>query len=155
PAVARIYPDGIHGAIAAALRERLPAAYTVATRTMADPDCGLDATTLDATDVLVYWGHWLHDDVPDAAAVRIRDHVLQGMGFVPLHASARSKAFRALVGTTCTFRWREGDDRELVWVIQPDHPIAAGLGPVVIIPQHEMYGEPFDIPPPDDLVFIS
>jgi hypothetical protein len=33
--------------------------------------------------------------------------------------------------------------------------ICAGLGPCIEIPAQEMYGEPFDIPEPDELVFLS
>jgi trehalose utilization protein len=77
------------------------------------------------------------------------------MGLIALHSSSRSKPFMRLMGTTCSYRWRESDDRELMWVVTPGHPIARGLPPVIPIPHHEMYGEPFDIPEPDELVFIS
>jgi len=40
-------------------------------------------------------------------------------------------------------------------VVNPGHPIAAGLGDYFEIPHTEAYGEPFDIPEPDTLVFIS
>jgi trehalose utilization protein len=52
-------------------------------------------------------------------------------------------------------RWREAQDREVVWTVNPGHPIAEGLTEAFIIPRHEMYGEYFDIPQPDDLLFIS
>ena len=38
---------------------------------------------------------------------------------------------------------------------RPGHPIAAGLGEYFEIPHEEMYGEHFDIPDPDELVFVS
>jgi trehalose utilization protein len=59
------------------------------------------------------------------------------------------------MGTTCTLRWREAQDREVVWTVNPGHPIAEGLPEAFIIPRHEMYSEYFDIPQPDDLLFIS
>ena len=34
-------------------------------------------------------------------------------------------------------------------------PIAEGLPPFFEVPQSEMYGEPFDIPVPDELIFLS
>ena len=36
-----------------------------------------------------------------------------------------------------------------------ENPIAAGLGPYFELPHTEMYGEHFDIPNPDELVFVS
>jgi len=59
------------------------------------------------------------------------------------------------MGTSCTLRWRSEHDRELVWTVDPTHPIARGVPHPIDIPQQEMYGEHFDIPAPDELVFIS
>jgi trehalose utilization protein len=39
--------------------------------------------------------------------------------------------------------------------VDPSHPIAAGLGESFLIDHEEMYGEHFDIPAPDRLVFVS
>ena len=74
---------------------------------------------------------------------------------VVLHSGHLSKIFSSLMGTSCWLKWREADERERIWVVDPSHPIAAGLGEYFEIPQCEMYGEHFDIPPPDELVFIS
>jgi trehalose utilization protein len=155
PRVADRYPDGIHAELAAALRERSPEPVDVRCATLDERDQGLPASVLDATDVLVWWGHTAHDEVTDELAERVHDRVLRGMGFVSLHASALSKPTRRLLGTSCVFRWREADDRELLWTIAPAHPIARDVPSVVVIPRHEMYGEPFDIPHPDEVVFIS
>lgn len=46
-------------------------------------------------------------------------------------------------------------EKERLWVVEPGHPIAAGLPEYFEIPQAEMYGEHFDIPTPDELVLIS
>ena len=105
--------------------------------------------------MLVWWGHRAHDEVSDELAARVQSRVLAGMGLVALHSSSRSKPFMRLLGTTCSYRWREADDRELIWVVAPGHAIARGLPPVIDVPHHEMYGEPFDIPEPDELVFVS
>ncbi|MCB0110853.1 MAG: ThuA domain-containing protein, partial [Caldilineaceae bacterium] len=78
-----------------------------------------------------------------------------GMGLIVLHSGHFSKIFRKLMGTTCSLRWREANDNERIWVVEPGHPIADGLGPYIDIPAEEMYGELFDIPAPDTLVFIS
>lgn len=71
-----------------------------------------------------------------------------------LHSGHFSKPFKRLMGTRCTLRWRH-DERETVWTVAPGHPIAAGVPECFVIPEQEMYGEFFDVPPPDELVFIS
>jgi trehalose utilization protein len=147
---ARIYPDGLHATIAAALDD----VGAVRTATLDEPEHGLPAAVLDATDVLLWWGHSAHDDVQDAVADRVVERVLDGMGLVVLHSGHFSKPFKRLMGTRCTLRWRH-DDRETVWTVAPGHTIAAGVPDRFVIPEHEMYGEFFDVPPPDELVFIS
>ena len=52
-------------------------------------------------------------------------------------------------------RWREAGEKERVWVTSPGHQIASGLPPYFEIPHEETYGEYFQIPEPDELVFIS
>jgi trehalose utilization protein len=59
------------------------------------------------------------------------------------------------MGTSCTLAWRNEQDRELVWTVAPRHPIAEGVPHPIVIDQQEMYGEFFDIPEPDELVFVS
>jgi trehalose utilization protein len=145
-----VYPEGIHATIAAALREHR---LDVTTATLQDAGHGLDG--LDDTDVLVWWGHSAHDEVPDEAAERVQRRVLAGMGLVVLHSGHHSKPFRLLMGTSCDLQWREADDRELVWTVAPGHPIASGVPSPIVIPAQEMYGEHFDIPAPDELVFVS
>ena len=152
-AVRAVYPDGIHTEVASAIRDHLGEGATVVTAVLDDPDQGLG--NLDGTDVLVWWGHLGHELVADEAAARVQQRVLDGMGLVVLHSAHLSKSFVRLMGTGCHLRWREADDRELVWTVSPSHPIAEGIPPVFSIPQQEMYGEYFDIPAPDELVFIS
>jgi trehalose utilization protein len=148
--VAAIYPDGIHGAIARPLGE---AGFDVRTGTLDEPGQGL--TSLDWADVLVWWGHIAHDDLADENVDRIQARVLDGMGFVGLHSAHYSRPFRQLMGTSCSLKWREADDRERLWVVAPDHPIAAGLDEYIELEREEMYGEFFDIPAPETTVFVS
>ncbi len=155
PAFAGRYPDGIHGAIAAGIRATLGDRPRVDVATLDDPGQGLTEEALAATDVLTWWGHQAHDEVTDGNTERVRRHVLAGMGLVMLHSGHFSKPFKALMGTSCTLRWRDGDDRELVWTVDPTHPIAAGVPSPIVIDAQEMYGEFFDIPAPDELVFVS
>lgn len=154
PDMARTYPDGIHGAIAEGLAERVPEAR-VRTATLGQPDQGLPDAVLQSTDVLLWWGHLAHDEVDDELVRRVVERVLGGMGLIVLHSGHYSKVFRALMGTTCSLSWRNAGERELVWTVDPAHPIADGVDQPIRIPQQEMYGEPFDIPAPDELVFIS
>jgi len=153
--VAAVYPDGMHEAIRAGLVEQLGDAVAVRTATLDQPDHGLTDAVLADTDVLTWWGHVGHDQVPDELVDRIQARVLDGMGLIVLHSGHLSKIFGRLMGTACSLVWREADDREVVWVVDPAHPIAAGLPPAFVIPEHEMYGEHFAIPQPDNLVFIS
>lgn len=154
PAVAALYPQGIHAAIADGLRAGVPD-VAVTTATLEMPEHGLSEPLLAATDVLLWWGHLAHHRVEDAIVERVYARVMAGMGLVVLHSAHLSKPFRRLMGTSCNLRWREADDRELIWTVAPGHPIAAGVPHPLVIPRHEMYGEFFDVPQPDELVFIS
>jgi trehalose utilization protein len=153
--VRAIYPDGMHATIAAGLRELLAGEAEVRTATLEQPEHGLGAAVLAETDVLTWWGHAAHDQVDDAVVERVHDAVLGGMGLLVLHSGHYSKIFRRLLGTTCSLQWRNEGERELVWCVAPAHPIAAGVPQPIVIAAQEMYGEPFDIPAPDELVFVS
>ncbi|BDI22182.1 ThuA domain-containing protein [Herbiconiux sp. L3-i23] len=155
PEIAAIYPDGIHGAIAEGLGEMLGEDATIRTATLADPEHGLTDEVLADTDVLTWWGHIAHDQVSDEVVARVRRHVLSGMGLLVLHSGHFSKIFIELMGTTCSLAWRNDAERELVWTVKPGHPIAQGVDQPIVIAQQEMYGEHFDIPDPDETVFIS
>ncbi|MFH0241656.1 ThuA domain-containing protein [Streptomyces sp. HK10] len=151
--VAAVYPEGMHKAIAGALapHEELRAR----TATMDEEHHGLGGTALDGTDVLFWWGHKRHGEVDHEVVARVHDRVLEGMGLVALHSGAESKVFRALTGTSGRISgWRHGD-REVVWTVDVTHPVAAGVPQPMVIGEQEMYAEPFDVPAPDDLVFVS
>lgn len=152
---AELYPDGMHGAIAAGLTAELGDAARVRIATMDQPEHGLPSEVVDDTDVLLWWGHEDHPGVDDGVVQRVYDAVLGGMGLVVLHSAHYSKIFRRLMGTTCSLRWRNDGDREVVWTVAPHHPIAQGVPDPIVIDQQEMYGEFFDIPTPDELIFIS
>ena len=156
PAVQAVYPDGIHSVLVEALHQQLGEGATIRTATLSEPQHGLSETVLNETDVLLWWGHAGQDLVEDSVVDRVHQRVLQGMGLIPLHSAHMSKIFRRLMGTSCTLRWREAGERERVWCLQPAHPIAAELSDEFFeIEQSEMYGEHFDIPAPDELVFVS
>ena len=154
PSIGALYPDGIHTTIAEGLREELGERAAVGTATLGQPRHGLRPDLLDRTDVLLWWAHRAHEAVDDAVVEDVCRLVNEGMGLVVLHSAVHSKVFRHLMGTSCRLDWRH-DDREVLWTVEPDHPIASGVPNPVVIPCSEMYSEPFDIPPPDELVFIS
>ncbi len=152
PKVAALYPRGIHGAVAEFLASQ---GFETRTATLDEPEHGLTQDVLDNTDVLMWWGHMAHGEVSDQVVERVHARVLAGMGLIVLHSGHFSKIFRALMGTTCNLKWREIGEKERLYVVEPGHPIAQGLGEFIEIPHTEMYGERFDIPAPDTLVFIS
>lgn len=150
--IAAVYPEGIHNAIADALGQ---AGYATATATLDEPEHGLTAEVLASTDVLVWWGHMAHGDVQDEVVDRVFARVMEGMGLIVLHSGHFSKIFKRLMGTGCDLKWREAGERERIWVVAPGHAIAEGLPECIVLEHEEMYGEHFDIPAPDELVFVS
>jgi trehalose utilization protein len=155
PAVREIYPDGMHGAIAAGLEASLGERVQVRTATLEQHEHGLPQDVLDNTDVLTWWGHAAHDRVDDAVVERVHQAVLGGMGLLVLHSGHHAKIFKRLLGTPCDLRWRNEGERELVWTVEESHPITAGVPNPIVIEAQEMYGEPFAIPRPEELIFIS
>lgn len=152
-AASKVYPQGIHGAIAEYLREH--PGMEVRTATLDEPEHGLTEQVLAQTDVLTWWGHAAHDEVNEKTVKQVRDRVLEGMGLIVLHSAHFSKIFKALMGTSCDLQWREANDHERLWVVDPSHPIVEGLGPYFELDHEEMYGEYFDIPAPEKLVLVS
>ena len=150
--VRAIYPEGMHTVLAGFLNQ---AGFDVHTATLDEPEQGLSNAVLAETDVLIWWGHMAHHEVSDEIVERVRQRVLHGMGLIVLHSAHHSKIFQRLMGTTCSLRWREGTDRVRIWTVAPGHPIADGIPPYFVLEQDEMYGEFFDIPQPESLIFIS
>ncbi len=151
--IGQVYPEGIHGAIASGLREQ--PSFHVRTATLDEPEHGLTEEVLAGTDVLTWWGHMAHKDVQDEIVERVHKRVLEGMGLIVLHSGHFSKIFQRLMGTTCNLKWREAHEKERLWVVSPGHPIVEGIGEYIEIDHEEMYGEHFDIPEPETLVFVS
>ncbi len=150
--VKALYPKGIHGAIKDLLQ--VEDDFEITTATLDQEDCGLNDTLLNNTDVLLWWGHVAHDRVPDELAKKIAERVHCGMGFIALHSAHFSKPFKTLMGGNCTLTWRD-DAKEHLWTVLPSHPIAKNVPKVMTFPLEEMYGEPFGIPNPDEVVFMG
>ncbi|MBQ3864921.1 MAG: ThuA domain-containing protein [Clostridia bacterium] len=147
----KIHPRGMHETYADIVREIPGAEVTVV---ILDHIEEMTEELLDATDVLLWWGHMAHDKVPDEVVDRVHRHVLNGMGIIVLHSGHHSKIFRKLMGTTCSLRWRDGT-YERMFCVNPTHPIAKGLPMAFEIGEEECYAEYFDIPAPDELIFES
>ena len=151
--VRALYPEGIHGALADAFRDR--GGFSVSTATLREPGNGLSQELLDGTDVLLWWAHKAHDEVEDRTARLVHDAVLSGMGLVILHSGHFSKVFKRVLGTHGSLTWREADEKERLWNLRPDHPILRDVPDMIEIEQEEMYGERFDIPEPEELLMLS
>lgn len=151
--VRRLYPQGMHQTLTAYLKTLN--GIEVRTATLDEPEHGLSQSVVDATDVMLWWGHMAHGEVQDAIVDRVQARVLAGMGLVVLHSGHHSKIFKRLMGTTCDLKWRDEGGREALFVTKPGHPILAGIDDHFILEQEEMYGEYFDVPEPDELLLIS
>ena len=150
--IAKVYPKGIHGCIADFLGAEEDIEVKCVTLDMEAQ--GLGEELLRDTDVLIWWSHARQDDITDENVRLIRDSVLSGMGFIGLHSAHFSKPMKALLGTSMTLKWRN-DDSEKLWCTAPYHPIVKDVPSCIDIPSEEMYGEFFDIPKPDDVVFTG
>jgi trehalose utilization protein len=150
--VRSVYPEGIHGPIAGHLTNE---GMSVGVATLDEPEHGLTGEVLDNTDVLLWWGHAAHAEVRDEIVDRVYKRVNAGMGIIVLHSGHASKIFKKLMGATCRLKWREAGEKERLWVVQPGHPIAEGIDECIELEHEEMYGEFFDIPQPEQLVFVS
>ncbi len=74
-----VYPKGMHAVIAKALSAEPD--FEVRTATLDEPEHGLTKETLEATDVLTWWGHAAHGEVKDEIVERVHQRVvLGGMG---------------------------------------------------------------------------
>ncbi|NOY74462.1 MAG: trehalose utilization protein ThuA [Kiritimatiellaeota bacterium] len=152
-AVKKLYPEGMHAVIAAGLEKT--GGFETRLAALDDPEQGLPRDVVDSTDVLIWWGHRAHAEVSDEIVKRVQKRVLEGMGLIVLHSGHFSKIFKTLLGTNCSLKWREVAEKERLWNLEPSHPITQGIGEYIELPNTEMYGERFDIPTPDKVVFVS
>jgi trehalose utilization protein len=93
PAQKSVYTNFLGNHIAAHLKEN--AAFQVRSVHLDEPDHGLPEQTLNDTDVLIWWGHIRHADVPQALADRIVERVKAGkLALIALHSAHWSAPFR-------------------------------------------------------------
>ncbi len=154
PKVTEVYPNGIHVALAEALKKC--EGFEVRTATLDEEEHGLTDEVVKNTDVLLWWGHMAHAEAGDLVVERCYQRILKnGMGLIALHSGHFSKLFKKLMGTTCDLKWRVGTDREVLWVTRPGHPIVCNVDDHFVLDQEEMYGEFFDVPEPEETIMIS
>lgn len=153
PSIMALYEGGIHSHLARVLAADDLDIHTVTLEQ--DEEHGLSEEALAQTDVLLWWGHIAHHKVSDIVVERVVKRVQEGMGFIPLHSAHASKPFVRLMGTPCALQWREANERTHIWAVSPYHPIAQGVPLQFTLDREETYGEVFQIPKPDDIIFIS
>lgn len=151
PRVTEIYPGGLHEYIKSFVQDE---DVEVVTATLDDENCGISEELLSTVDVVIWWGHMAHAKVPDSVVDMLQKYILSGMGLICLHSAHHSKIFKRLMGTTCNLKWRDGA-RERLWTVKPNHPIAAGVPETFVLDPEEMYGEAFDIPEPQEVIFLG
>lgn len=151
----RLYPQGVHGALGALFAAQPD--MQVRTAVMQDEQQGLSDEALAWAEVLVYFSHKHWRELADDRVDAMQRRVLDGMGLVLLHSSHASKIFQRLMGTrTNLIHWRENDEWQRVWTVNPAHPIAKGLKEEsFVIPMDETYGEYFEVPQPEEQVFLT
>jgi len=149
----KIYPLGLHQVIKDIFKDNPDISVKVATQE--EPENGLTDKILDETDVLIWWGHIWHNNVLDSVCDKVCNRVLQGMGIIFLHSANESKPFKKLMGTTCALRRREDGLNERLRTVSPTHPITYGVPDTFLLEQEEQFGEFFDIPTPDELIYLG
>ena len=151
PAIAAVYPQGIHGQIASFLQNELRSPEM--RRLMQLPGMRVrDAYRLAHYDENL---RTAAQAVEQGVVERIQQRVLKGMGLIVLHSGHMSKIFKKLMGTSCDLKWREAEEQERIFVIDPTHDIVKGIPESFMLEKEEMYGEHFDIPAPDETLLLS
>ncbi len=211
PSQKKAYPNYLGNQIAAELAKN--ELLDVTSARFADPEFGLTNAAIERADVLVWWGHQKHGDVPDDKAAAIVRRIENGeLAMITLHsahwatpfrmamesraaqdalaalpAEERSKARVTFVGErirrpppaskrlalqteysrgadgvievsietpNCCFpRCCHPAEPSTVRTLLPDHPIAVGIPASFVLPETEMYDEPFHVPAPDAVIF--
>ena len=155
PIVAKIYPDGMHNAIGNHLKK--DKSLDVRTATLDEKDHGLPQSVIDATDVFVWWGHLAHQEVSDKTVEAVHAAAswpAPASSFCTADISRRSSSNSWAPRATLN-GGKEENEREILWITRPGHPIVYGLDDYFILPREEMYGEFFDIPEPQSTFIVG
>ncbi len=147
-----VYPQDVNTAIAEGLQPLK--GWEIVTASINDPEQGLPEELLNNTSVLIWWGHQKHGNVEDALVERIVKRVRDGgMGFIATHSAHYSKPLKAILGTPCGWKYYIDDGARVDLIVKaPSHPIAKGVKNFTV-PHTERYGDPFQVPTPETVVF--
>src|SRR5690554_1061454 len=93
PEQQEVYPDFLGNHLAKHLRQN--PALRVTSANINQPEQGLSKEVLDETDVLIWWGHLKHEEVPQETAQEIVDRVKEGrLSLIALHSAHWALPFR-------------------------------------------------------------
>lgn len=96
PEQAKAYENFLGNALADHLSKR--PGLRVLSVNLGSPEQGLDAATLDATDVIVWWGHRKHGEIKNERVEAVVKRVLDGkLGFIALHSAHFAEPFMRLM----------------------------------------------------------
>lgn len=131
PAQKVAYEGGFLGEAIAAYLARQPG-ITLKSVSQDSPEQGLDAATLDATDVIVWWGHVRHHEVTVAHTEDVVQRVRDGkLGLVPLHSAHWSRPFVRLMQerakADAVAKLPEAERASAKWEFLNQSPIGAGV----------------------------
>ncbi len=93
PAQKEAYPNFLGNAIADHLRKQ-GAAFDVRSARLDDPEQGLSTAAIEATDVLIWWGHQRHGEVKREKALALVERIRAGkLSLLALHSAHWSVPF--------------------------------------------------------------
>lgn len=149
----KFYPNGIHAEIMSFLKDSPNLEVTVATQE--NPSHGLTDSRLNETDVLIWWSDSWNEQILSDVAEKVNSRVLEGMGIIFLYGACNSKPFKKLMGTSCNIAKTLSPETCKVSSILPYHEISKNIPTSFTFSEDKVLSEPFDIPIPDELIFIN
>lgn len=174
----KVYPNDVNTTIAEGLKPLEAEGWEIIIASLNDPDQGLSEERLNATDVLIWWGHKKHGEVKNELVEKITRRVRDGgMGFIAVHSAHFAKPYQKLMSlldvqqefkyqgmtgktpeelrkmrTICSWREYKADGTSAKIIVkEPSHPIAKGVKDFAL-PAIERYGEPYAVPAPEAVV---
>ncbi len=131
PAQKQAYGDLFLGETIAAHLRRQPG-LTVKTARLDSPEQGVDEATLDATDVVIWWGHIRHAEVTDEHAERVARRVREGrLALIPLHSAHWAKPFVRLMQdrakADALLQVPIGERKDARWEYLNENPLGKGV----------------------------
>lgn len=149
----KLYPNGIHTEIKLFLKDNPDFEVNIATQET--PSHGLTDSILNETDVLIWWSDSWNEQILSDVAEKVNSRVLEGMGIIFLYGGCLSKPFKKLMGTSCNIAKSLNLESCKVTSVLPYHEISNNIPSSFVFSEEKNLFEPFDIPIPDELIFIN